>query len=421
MKDLNHQVEITSKNEAEDLEAEEKSKIDAQNASTKDGVPAAAASPAGSAGTALATDEKTARVPHPNSAKNSVSTPAAYSAGGPDISAASSSTTLPTHTSSASTANPYSQDRPKGISTKLALMERSEEEARQTTAGVSQEEKDLRAKERKKGGLSREQREELMAYEQERKRVRDERVATLAKKLTDRVSVWTETDRGADVTRSFRAKTQLEVENLKMESFGLEILHAIGYTYMTKAASLLKSQKFLGIGGFFSRLKDKGALAKDMWGAMGTALEAQASMEEMARAEERGGEDWSEEKRAEHEKKVTGKILAAAWRGSKFEIQSVLRDVCDKVLGDKSVSLQKRLVRAEALAIIGEIFAQAKRSPDEEVDHLVFEQLVADAQKKKEKEEKKEERKAEKKSKRHSTMFHHDKDKTSNIRNSSTT
>lgn len=420
MKDLNHQVEITSKNEAEDLEAEEKSKIDVQNASTKDGVPAATP-PVGSAGTAFAPDEKTARVPRGSSSKSATPIPPAHSADGPSISAASSSTTLPTNTYAASTANPYSQDRPKGIPTRLALMERSEEEARQTTAGVSQEEKDLRAKERKKGGLSREQREELMAYEQERKRVRDERVATLAKKLTDRVSVWTETDRGADVTRSFRAKTQLEVENLKMESFGLEILHAIGYTYMTKAASLLKSQKFLGIGGFFSRLKDKGALAKDMWGAMGTALEAQASMEEMARAEERGGEDWSEEKRAEHEKKVTGKILAAAWRGSKFEIQSVLRDVCDKVLGDKGVSLQKRLVRAEALAMIGEIFAQAKRSPDEEVDHLVFEQLVADAQKKKEKEEKKEEKKDEKKPKRHSTMFHHEKDKTSNTRTPSTT
>jgi hypothetical protein len=49
------------------------------------------------------------------------------------------------------------------------------------------------------------------------------------------------------------------------------------------------------------------------------------TMEEMAKLEEKGGQDWTDEKKAEYERKVTGKILAAAWRGSKFEIQSVLR------------------------------------------------------------------------------------------------
>ena len=36
-------------------------------------------------------------------------------------------------------------------------------------------------------------------------------------------------------------------------------------------------------------------------------------------------------------------ILTAAWRGSKFEIQSVLREVCDAVLDNKKVPLAKRL------------------------------------------------------------------------------
>jgi hypothetical protein len=84
-------------------------------------------------------------------------------------------------------------------------------------------------------------------------------------------------------------------------------------------------------------------------------------IEEMARAEEKGGEDWTDEKRAEYEKRVTGKILAAAWRGSRFEITSVLRDVCDKVLYDKTVKLEKRLERAHALIIIGEMFAKVCR------------------------------------------------------------
>lgn len=242
-----------------------------------------------------------------------------------------------------------------------AIMDKSEEEARMEAAGLSQEEKELRNKEKKKG-LSREQQERLAAYELERKKAREERVNTLATKLVDKLSVWTETDKGPDVTRAFEEKIRLEVENLKMESFGLEILHAIGATYTSKATSFIKSQKFLGISGFFSRLKDKGTLAKETWTTISTAIDAQMTMEEMAKLEEKGGEDWTDEKKAEYEKKVTGKILAAAWRGSKFEIQSVLRDVCDQVLGDKRVKLEKRLERAHALVIAGNIYSKVSSS-----------------------------------------------------------
>ena len=236
-----------------------------------------------------------------------------------------------------------------------AIMDRSEEDARMDAAGLTAEEKELRKKEKKKG-LSKEQREELAAYEAERKRIRDERVGTLAKKLLDRISIWTETDKGPDVTKAFQEKTRLEVENLKMESFGLEILHTVGTTYLQKATSFLKSQKFLGISGFFSRLKDKGTWAKDTWSTISTAIDAQLTMEEMAKMEEKGGEDWTDEKKAEYERRVTGKILAAAWKGSRYEIQSVLRDVCDKVLTDKNVKMEKRIERAHALVLCGTIY-----------------------------------------------------------------
>ncbi|KAL1956089.1 hypothetical protein VTO42DRAFT_7684 [Malbranchea cinnamomea] len=269
-----------------------------------------------------------------------------------------------------------------------AIMDKSDEDARMEAAGVSQEEKDLRKKEKRKG-LSKEQREKLAALEEERRRQREERVETLSRKLIDRLSIWTETDKGPDVTRAFEEKTRLEVENLKMESFGLEILHAIGATYVQKATSFLKSQKFLGISGFFSRLKDKGTLAKETWTTISTAIDAQMTMEEMAKLEERGGEDWTDEKKAEYEKRVTGKILAAAWRGSKFEIQGVLRDVCDKILYDKSIKLEKRIERAHALLICGKIFQAAERNPDEEGDYMAFEQLMAEGMAKKGKEKKK--------------------------------
>jgi hypothetical protein len=223
----------------------------------------------------------------------------------------------------------------------------------------------------------------------ERKKQREERVSTLAKKLVDRLSVWTETDRDPQVTNAFKEQIKLEIENLKMESFGIEILHAMGQTYVMKATSFLKSQKLFGLSGLWSRMKEKGTLAKETWTTISTAIDAQVTMEEMVRLEERGGEDWTDEKKAEYEKRLTGKILAAAWRGSKFEIQSILREVCERILNDKAVKLEKRIERAQGLVIIGDMFAKAARDPDEEGDFMAFEQLMAEAQIKKEKDTKK--------------------------------
>jgi hypothetical protein len=124
---------------------------------------------------------------------------------------------------------------PRRYAGQQAIMDKSEEDARMEAAGLTQEEKELRKKEKKKGGLTKEQQERLAAYELERKKAREERVDTLSHKLIDRISVWTETDKSSDVTRAFEEKIRLEVENLKMESFGLEILHAIGQTYVQKA------------------------------------------------------------------------------------------------------------------------------------------------------------------------------------------
>ena len=271
------------------------------------------------------------------------------------------------------------------------LMEESDEDSRMGAEGMSQEERDPRKKEKKKG-LSKEQKEELAQYELERRRIREERVNTLAQRLVDRICVWTETDKGSDITHSFNEKTKCEVENLKMESFGIKILHAIGQIYIMKAASFIKSQRFFGFGGFFSWIKDRETLVKETWEIVSSAVDAQMTMEEMAKAEEKGGDDWTVEKKAELEKKVTRRVLMVAWRGSRFEIQSVLRDVCDKVLNDKNVALNKRIERAHALIMVGTVFKNAERDPDDEFAEGVFEQLMADAAKKDTKKEKEKEK-----------------------------
>lgn len=374
LKDLTHQMDLASEMEQEEelaQAAEQKLNIH-ENKEFGTAAPSQTAT-AGGAQPATGTTHNTPR-------PASVSADVGGGPGAPEIIQPGTASPAP----GSGTSTPRPQRR---LMTQAAIMDKSEEDARMDAAGLTQEEKDLKKKQ-KKSGLTKEQKEKLDAYERERQKKRQERVDILAKKLLDRLSVWTETDKGPEVTAAFQEKIRLETENLKMESFGLEILHAVGYTYVSKATSFLKSQKFLGISGFFSRLRDKGNLAKETWNTISTAIDAQLTMEEMAKLEEAGGADWTDEKKAEYERKVTGKILAAAWRGSKFEIQGVLRDVCDKVLNDKNVKMDKRVERAHAMVLCGTIYQRAARDPDEEGDYMAFEQLMAESMKKTEKEKK---------------------------------
>jgi X-domain of DnaJ-containing len=350
MKDLTHTMDITMEQMQEEqlaAEAEAKLKVHEEKEDKEKEAKA---------------DSTPSTAPPPPYASDSTPDVAAATAAAPSSAPPGTTSSTPPHLPPRPVGGATPDQASSGASTprrylgQQAIMDKSEEDARMDAAGLTAEEKELRKKEKKKGGLTKEQRERLDAYEKERRKIRDERVETLAKKLIDRISVWTETDKGPDVTKAFEEKIRLEVENLKMESFGLEILHAIGTTYLQKATSFLKSQKFLGISGFFSRLKDKGTLAKETWNTISTAIDAQLTMEEMAKMEEKGGEDWTDEKKAEYEKRVTGKILAAAWKGSKFEIQGVLRDVCDQILNDKTVRMEKRVERAHALVLSGTIY-----------------------------------------------------------------
>lgn len=302
--------------------------------------------------------------------------------------------------------------------------------------------------------LQKKREEELQRFEEECRLKKIETRKELAKKLVDRLSLFTETDMASDVAELFRQKMVYDAESLKMELFGLEILHTVGQIYKTKARILLKSQSFLGgIGGLWWSMKDKGGVVRDTFKTVTLALDAQRTMEEFtkmqedneyhAKAEAKAEEDAQAEKaraekeveRLEHEleqvqlarekgrqgetgetvpelspdqgtekieaeaekkdipqkhtqqdleemeKFLIGKVLAAAWSGSKFEIQSTVRAVCDEILWDKEVPLQTRLARAKGLVIIGKVFCETSRTELEAEEARVFEELVAEASK----------------------------------------
>ncbi|CAX45307.1 conserved hypothetical protein [Candida dubliniensis CD36] len=317
----------------------------------------------------------------------------------------------------------------------------------ENTPGNELTEKELEEKKRK---------EELEKFEEECRVKKIETRNELSKKLINKLSLFTETDMKDDVIESFQTKIKYEAESLKMESFGLEILHTIGHIYKTKSKIFLKNQTFFGWGGFWWSMKEKGGVVKDTFKTVSAALDAQRTMEEYtqmqqdneyhakkeaeeeeakkkaneevsklekeleevkkeqeqqksqgtstaepesnstseAQIKDEGSSSKSETKEpvkhtteelAEMEKYLMGKVLAAAWNGSKFEIQGTVRAVCDNILEDQDVSLETRVARAKALRLIGDVFVSMTRTEAEAEEARVFEELVAEASKKREK------------------------------------
>lgn len=233
---------------------------------------------------------------------------------------------------------------------------------------------------KKRNKLSPEQRKKLKELEEERKKALEERVKFLTTKLVERLRPFVEAkhpgDQNDPETKIFQEKIQREAEDLKLESFGVELLHAIGTVYMMKATSFLKSKKFFGIAGFWSRVKEKGSVAKDAWGVIGSALSVQALMQEMERLQAKG--DVAEDEVRALEEDMTGKILLASWRGTRFEVVQVLREVVDHVLKDREASEQTLVNRAKGLMIMGHIFKTAVPDESDEV-RRELERMVAEA------------------------------------------
>lgn len=129
-----------------------------------------------------------------------------------------------------------------------------------TKAAATKSRKDMTPEERAKARAEAEAKREKERKEAaERAKVREERVLELKDKLLKKMSIFTEqatSPTDAPVCRSVRAIWSIEAEELKMESYGVELLHSIGTTYCQRAQQYSASHNtVLGLGGWWSGMK----------------------------------------------------------------------------------------------------------------------------------------------------------------------
>ncbi|KAI9244431.1 X-domain of DnaJ-containing-domain-containing protein [Helicostylum pulchrum] len=202
--------------------------------------------------------------------------------------------------------------------------------------------------------------EKKQKLEKARAEARESRVEALASKLINKLSLYTELNDIEEEARyaAFANIIQIEAEDLKRENHGVELLHAIGYTYLTKANQYINKGFAFGLGGMFHSMKQKSYIISETVGTLRSALDLQSSYTELQKAEEKG--DLTEEQRIKLETEAATKGLHAIWRGSKLEVESVLREVCDRILTDQSVSRETLKNRAVGLKIVGMIYQRVQ-------------------------------------------------------------
>ncbi|KAI8450485.1 X-domain of DnaJ-containing-domain-containing protein [Phakopsora pachyrhizi] len=186
-----------------------------------------------------------------------------------------------------------------------------------------------------------EQRAEMEKYERQRKEDTVNRVNDLTKKLLERIRPFVEAARPGEKddpeTERFAESIKTEAEDLKLESFGVELLRLIGSVYFTKASTYMKLHRskspfsnFLGVPGFIENTKQKGKMIKEAWGMLSSTLDVQTAMMDLEKRQERG--ELPEEEMEKLNKDLVGKLLLISWKGTRFESGAILRQVADNVL-----------------------------------------------------------------------------------------
>lgn len=237
---------------------------------------------------------------------------------------------------------------------------------------------DVTKREEKSKKLTRGQKEKLFELERKRREEVAVQVDELAAKLSEKLNSYIIAVKEHHLDE-FTAKLDQEIENLKLESFGLELLYILAKCYRNKANNFIMSKKTHGFSKIFTGVRDNARNVKSAYNLLSTGLDAQKTMEQM---NEVNLDELQDYERAKFESMMAGKALGVMWAMSKYELERKLKDVCNKILNDPNVPTKERLLKAKGLLLMADKFSKAKRSPEEAEEAKVFEELILGEQQK---------------------------------------
>ncbi|KAG8949038.1 hypothetical protein FRC04_009112 [Tulasnella sp. 424] len=263
-----------------------------------------------------------------------------------------------------------------GKEMKEALQQAEEAEEEEASATTIEGSTPVHRDAKGKPVLSPEQRSKKLEKEKkiaaEKARLREERVQKLVENLDRKLSIYVESVTGAptdaEVAKSWREICRLEAEELKTESYGVELLHAIGFVYTAKSRHYLASYSTpWGVGGWLHNVQGKYHVISETVSTVRSALELKRVFDELAAAEKTG---ISPEEKRRLEEQAAEKGLQALFKGAKLEVDSVLRETCDRILADEKAQKEKLIARATALGMLGDAYLAVRKDSETESEYV---------------------------------------------------
>ncbi|CCK69929.1 uncharacterized protein KNAG_0D01780 [Huiozyma naganishii CBS 8797] len=170
----------------------------------------------------------------------------------------------------------------------------------------------------------------------------------------------------------FERRLLEDVELLKLESFGIELLRIIALVYRTKATNYVMADKTLGVSRLFTKFRDNTRDMKSTLGVLNTSIDVREKVGEFS---EKDQDKLTEQEQLKFDTLIKDKTLSVMWAVSKAELIRKLRDVCNAILHDQTVKPSDRMVKAKGLLFIADKFSQAQRTPEEDVAARDFEKM----------------------------------------------
>ena len=141
------------------------------------------------------------------------------------------------------------------------------------------------------GGDVRRRENNKNVQDEEREKIRQERVDKLVSKLIERLDYYVKASDPQIAAHEFRRRMEKEADELKTESYGVELLHAVGFTYSLKAKQHIGGDHIFGLPRFGHIIREKGHVFSETISTLKSAIDLQQSFTQLQEAEKKGVND----------------------------------------------------------------------------------------------------------------------------------
>ncbi|KAM9986583.1 hypothetical protein ACTFIY_011003 [Dictyostelium cf. discoideum] len=199
--------------------------------------------------------------------------------------------------------------------------------------------------------------DDQLKEQEEAAKKRYERVVALSKYLEIKVEPYVQGNKS-----DFENMVINEAKEMAAAPGGLDLLSLLGYIYIQEA-------KQHSLFGFFHEISEKGHKAKEIVSVVSAALKMQKSLQEEGVLDESSATGIPSSK----QESMFKEGLKLIWKIGRLDIDSVVREVCERVLGAKGVEKRVLKQRVEAVKLLGKIFEKHGK-PGSDINEL-FNQL----------------------------------------------